>query len=328
MSRRSLRIAVERFALRTPFVISRGAKVEATVVMATLEEAGAQGRGECVPYGRYGENVDSVVAALESVRAALEEGADRERLQGLLPAGAARNALDCALWDLEAKRLGIRAQDLAGLHRIAPATTAMTISVGTPEAMASQAQTLADFPILKLKLAGDGDEARIAAVRAAAPGAQLLVDANEAWREDDLPRLFAACEAAGVAVIEQPLPAGMDQALRSRPPGIPVCADESIHDRNGLADLLDRYDMVNIKLDKAGGLTEALAMAQEAGRLGFGIFLGCMVGTSLAMAPAMLLSPMARFVDLDGPLLLATDRVPGLPHEGAILHPPPPELWG
>jgi len=222
----------------------------------------------------------------------------------------------------------VRAHEMAGLHRLAPVVTAFTLSVGPPQAMAAQAAQHGDKPLLKLKLGGVGDEARLAAVRAAAPHSDLIVDANEAWRPDDLPRLFAACEAAGVLLIEQPLPEGRDEALIQRPRTIPVCADESIHDRAGLAALRERYDLINIKLDKTGGLTEALRLADAAERLGFGLFVGCMVGTSLAMAPALLLAPRCRFVDLDGPLLLARDRSPGLTYDACMIQPAGPEVWG
>ena len=325
---RSLTVAVETFPIAGVFTISRGAKTEAVVVTATISGGEWSGRGECVPYARYGESVASVSAAIEGARAAIEGGCDRQALQALMPAGAARNALDCALWDLDAKRLGIRAHDMAGLHRIAPATTAYTISVGAPEAMAEAAAREAARPVLKIKLAGEGDPARIAAVRRAAPDSELIVDANEAWSDADLERHLAACAEAGVALVEQPLPAGRDEALaRVRRP-IPVCADESVHDRAGLSALRDRYDAINIKLDKTGGLTEAMALADEGQRLGFSLFVGCMVGTSLAMAPAMLLTPKAKFVDLDGPLLLARDREPGLRYEGSLVFPPDPALWG
>ncbi len=327
-SPRTLSVAVERFPIAGVFAISRGAKTEAVVVTATISDGAHVGRGECVPYARYGESVESVSAAIESVRERIEAGCDRAELQAALSAGAARNALDCALWDFDAKRLGVRAHEMAGLHRLPPATTAYTISVGTPEAMAQAAAQAADRPVLKIKLAGAGDPARIAAVRAAAPDAELIVDANEAWTQDDLAPCFAACAAAGVALVEQPLPAGRDSALASIKRPIPVCADESVHDRAGLAALRDRYDAINIKLDKTGGLTEALALAAEGERLGFALFVGCMVGTSLAMAPAMLLTPRAKFVDLDGPLLLARDRTPGLRYDGSIVFPPAPEVWG
>jgi len=325
---RKLTIAVERFPIAGTFTISRGAKTEAVVVTATVSDGATTGRGECVPYARYGESVESVSAAMESARARIEAGCDRAELQSLLPAGAARNALDCALWDFDAKRLNVRAFQMAGLHRVSPATTAYTISVGTPEAMAAAAEKAAARPVLKIKLAGAGDPERIAAVRRAVPDAQLIVDANEAWSEDDLEGHFTACAAAGVALVEQPLPAGRDGALARVKRPLPVCADESVHDRAGLAALRDRYDAVNIKLDKTGGLTEALALAAEAERLEFSIFVGCMVGTSLAMAPAMLLTPRAQFVDLDGPLLLARDRSPGLVYEGSLVHPSLAELWG
>ena len=325
---RRLSVNVERFDLAAPFVISRGGRCVADVVSATLEEGLFRGRGECAPYGRFGESVAGVVAAIEGLRGAMEAGVERAALQSLLPVGAARNALDCALWDLDAKRLGLRAYEMAGLHRMAPVVTAFTISLGPPQAMAAQAALHADKPLLKLKLGGVGDEARLAAVRAAAPRCDLIVDANEAWRPDDLPRLFAACEAAGVLLIEQPLPEGRDAALIQRPRTIPVCADESIRDRAGLSALRDRYDLINIKLDKTGGLTEALLLADEAQRLGFGLFLGCMVGTSLAMAPALLLAPRCRFVDLDGPLLLARDRSPRLVYDDCVIQPPGPDVWG
>ena len=325
---RTLSVAVERFPIAGKFVISRGAKTEAAVVVAAIEADGAKGRGECTPYARYGETVETVREQIESVRAATESGAEREELQGLLPPGAARNALDCALWDLAAKRSGLPVHVLAGLAAPAPVTTAFTISVGTPDEMAAAAARASARPLLKVKLAGDGDGARIAAVRAAAPEATLIVDANEAWSEADLPGHLEACAKAGVALVEQPLPAGRDAALARIERAIPVCADESAHARHGLADLRDRYDAINVKLDKTGGLTEMLALAREAEALGFSLFVGCMVATSLAMAPALLVAPRARFVDLDGPLLLAKDRPGGLVYEGSTILPASPALWG
>lgn len=330
-ARRSLDVAVERFPIDGSFTIARGSRTEAVVVVARITENGVCGRGECVPYARYGESIDSVVAAIETVRAALEGGASRQQLQALLPAGAARNALDCALWDLEAKRTGAPVHVLAGLDRIRPATTAFTISLGAPEEMAAKAAAAisAGRPVLKIKLgAPEEDATRICAVREAAPEATLLVDANEGWGLADLPRLFDACAGADVALIEQPLPAAQDAALAGLARPVPLCADESVHTRDGLAALRDRYDAVNIKLDKTGGLTEALAMAHSAAEMGFGLMIGCMVGTSLAMAPAMLLTPRARFVDLDGPLLLARDREHGLVYDGAVVWPPERALWG
>jgi L-alanine-DL-glutamate epimerase-like enolase superfamily enzyme len=321
-------IEVERFPIAGRFVISRGAKTEAVVATVTLREGESVGRGECVPYARYGESVESVVAALEGVRGALAAGAGREELARLLPAGAARNAADCALWDLEAKRSGIPAFRRAGLEAMRPLVTAFTISVGTPAEMREAAAKAAERPLLKVKLAGPGDIERIAAVRMGAPRAELIVDANEAWSEADLEANLEACARAGVRLVEQPLPAGADEALARIARPVPVCADESLHDRAGLAGLVGRYDAVNVKLDKTGGLTEALALAAEARRAGFAIMAGCMVGTSLAMAPALIIAQQTEFVDLDGPLLLAKDREPGLRYEGSVVYPPEGELWG
>lgn len=323
-----LTLTVDAFPIAGRFVISRGAKTEARVVTATLRDGDAVGRGECVPYARYGESVESVTAAIETARKALESGADRAALQGLLPAGAARNALDCALWDLEAKRSGRRACLSAGFARLAPLVTAYTLSVGTPDEMRAAAIRAADRPLLKVKLAGEGDDARLAAVREGAPHARLIVDANEAWREETLVAQLDACARYGVALVEQPLPAGRDEMLARIARPLPICADESAHDRASLEALRGRYDAVNIKLDKTGGLTEALAMAQAARRMGFEIMAGCMVGSSLAMAPAAFIGQMAAFVDLDGPLLLAKDREPGLIYEGSTMLPPEPALWG
>jgi L-alanine-DL-glutamate epimerase-like enolase superfamily enzyme len=324
----TLSIAVEAFPIAGRFVISRGAKTEALVVTVTLGEDAHRGRGECVPYARYGESAESAVAAIESARGEIEAGVDRARLAQILPAGAARNALDCALWDLEAKRSGVPAFRSAGFAAWAPLVTAYTLSVGTPEEMREAAARAAHRPLLKVKLAGEGDAERLKAVRAGAPQARLIVDANEAWREDNLAANLAACAAAGVALIEQPLPAGKDEMLRRIAHDAPICADESAHDCAGLDRLVGLYDAVNIKLDKTGGLTEALAMAQRAKALGLSIMAGCMVGTSLAMAPATLIGQLADFVDLDGALLLAKDREPGLVYEGSTMSPPEAELWG
>ena len=323
-----LTLAAEAFPIAGRFVISRGAKTEARVVTVTLRAGEHIGRGECVPYARYGESVEGVSAAIERLRPEIEGGADRAALQLLLPAGAARNALDCAMWDLEAKMSGRRAYVAAGFPRLAPLVTAYTISVGTPDEMRAAAIRAADRPVLKIKLAGDGDEARLAAVREGAPRATLIVDANEAWSEETLLARLEACARSGVALVEQPLPAGRDEMLGKIVRPIPVCADESAHETTSLAALEGRYDAVNIKLDKTGGLTEALAMAAAARASGFEIMAGCMVGTSLAMAPATLIGQMADYVDLDGPLLLARDREPGLVYEGSALLPPPPALWG
>jgi L-alanine-DL-glutamate epimerase-like enolase superfamily enzyme len=325
---RKLSVAIETYPIAGRFVISRGAKTEAVVVTATLTEGDGVGRGECVPYARYGESVESVVATIESVRDALEARVGRADLQRLLPAGAARNALDCALWDLEAKLSGAAAYVAAGFGKLSPLVTAYTISVGAPEEMRAAAAKAADRPLLKIKLAGEGDEARLAAVRAGAPESTLIVDANESWDEESLIRRLAACADYGVALVEQPLPAGRDAALANLHHPVPICADESVHDRASLAPLKGRYDAINIKLDKTGGLTEALALCRAAQDMGFSIMAGCMVGTSLAMAPAALVGQMATFVDLDGPLLLARDRIPGLLYEGSTLLPPAANLWG
>ena len=325
--------AVERFPIAGRFVIARGAKTEAEVVVATVTDGAFRGRGECVPYARYGESTAGVLAQVAGFAALLEGAPDRAGgdvfdLVATLPAGAARNALDCAAWDLRAKRTGVAAAARAGLARLEPVLTAFTLSVDAPDAMADAARRAAGRPLLKVKLAGGGDEARLRAVRAAAPDATLIVDANEAWDEQDLERMIAACADVGVALIEQPLPAGRDARLASVAHHVPICADESAHGRAGMAALRDRYDAINVKLDKTGGLTEALALCAEATALGFELMVGCMVATSLAMAPALLLAPQARFVDLDGPLLLARDRPHGLRYEGSSVHPPTPALWG
>jgi L-alanine-DL-glutamate epimerase-like enolase superfamily enzyme len=326
---RVLTVAVERFPIAGRFVIARGARTEAVVVTAAVADGQAVGRGECVPYARYGETVDGVAAAIESLRGAIAGGLDRLGLQDAMAPGAARNAVDCALWDLDAKLTGVPAHVAAGLDRLSPVSTAYTISLGEPAAMAAAVETARGRPILKIKLgAPDGDLDRIAAVRAAAPEATLIADANEGWTENTLDRHLEACADAGFALVEQPLPAAADEALRGRPRPVPLCADESVHDRHGLGRLAGLYDAVNVKLDKAGGLTEALALADEAEQKGFALMIGCMLGTSLAMAPALLLAPRARFVDLDGPLLLARDRDHGLRYEGGLVHPPSPALWG
>ncbi len=327
MTARHLNIAVERFPIAGAFVISRGAKTEAVTVVATIEAGGLCGRGECVPYARYDESIESVVAQIESLRRDIETGTGRDALQRLLPHGAARNALDCALWDLEAKVSGLSAFELAGLAPPEPVVTAYTLSLGKPEAMAAAARD-ANRPLLKLKLGDDGDAERLAAVRAAVPAATLIVDANEAWSAANLDANLDACAAQGVALIEQPLPAGEDAILAEIAHPVPLCADESLHDRGDLARLRRRYEAINIKLDKAGGLTEALALATAAEALGFQLMIGCMVASSLAMAPALLLAGRARYVDLDGPLLLARDRPEGLVYEGARVFPAAPALWG
>lgn len=319
---------IERWPIAGSFTISRGVKTEAAVMVATVSNGTHTGRGECVPYPRYGETPDATLAAIQAMRVPLSAGLTRHALQSAMPPGAARNALDCALADLEAKASGQRIWSLLGRDAPQACTTAYTISLGTPQAMAEATARAAHRALLKIKLGGDGDIERIAAVRRAAPRSELIVDANEAWTADVLERHLAACADAGVTMVEQPLPAGNDAALARIKRPIPVCADESVHDRGSLAGLRERYDAINIKLDKTGGLTEALAMVDEAERLGFGIMVGCMVATSLAMAPAMLIAQKARVVDLDGPLLLAKDREHGLRYEGSLVFPPDRDLWG
>jgi L-alanine-DL-glutamate epimerase-like enolase superfamily enzyme len=325
---RAIRVRDERWPLAHAFVISRGAKTEAHVLVAEVEEDGVTGRGEAVPYGHYGETIESVCAQIEDARPGLEEGGGRMGLQALLPPGAARNALDCALWDLEAKRLGVRAWTLAGRARLDPVKTAYTLSLDTPNAMAEQARANARRPMLKLKIGGPDDLEAVAAVRAAAPTSRLIVDANEALSFDELIRLAGEFARLEVQLVEQPLAAGADEALEGFDSPVPLCADESLHTRAELAQCARRYAVANVKLDKTGGLTEALALAGEARALGMGVMVGCMVSTSLAMAPAMIVAQGADFVDLDGPLLLARDREPGLSVTGSMLEPPPPELWG
>jgi L-Ala-D/L-Glu epimerase len=324
-----LSVRTERWPLAGAFTISRGTKTEAVVVVAELSDGTYRGRGECVPYARYGETPDGIVAAIEAMRPALRRGMDRLDLQGAMPAGAARNALDCAYWDVNAKAAGRRVYELAGLAAPVPRITAYTISLASPAAMAEAAGQAASRPLLKVKLgSADDDDKRIAAVRRAAPRAELIVDANEGWTAGNLQRNVAACADAGVTLIEQPLPEGGDATHGEIKRPIPVCADESVHDRAGLDALIGKYDAINIKLDKTGGLTEALALAAEAERRGFAIMIGCMVATSLAMAPAMLVAQRARVTDLDGPLLLARDRPDGLRYDGSLAYPPDATLWG
>jgi L-alanine-DL-glutamate epimerase-like enolase superfamily enzyme len=324
----SVEVSSERFEIAGGFAISRGSRTHADVIVVTLNDGNHAGRGECVPYARYGESLDSVAAQITGAAAQVEAGLDRIGLQDAMPAGAARNALDCAFWDLEAKRSGQSAAMLAGLGPLKPTITAFTLSVGTPESMGDAAQKAAGRPLLKVKLAGKGDAERIRAVRANAPDARLIVDANEAWDSSCFDENMTACRAVGVELIEQPLPATDDALLADLNRPVPVCADESLHTRKDLSSLRTRYNAVNIKLDKAGGLTEALLLLKDARDLDFKIMVGCMLGTSLAMAPAVLIAQDADYVDLDGPLLLSQDRAPGLRFEGSILHPPEPALWG
>ncbi|MBW9062132.1 dipeptide epimerase [Rhizobium herbae] len=325
---RLLATAVEHFPIAGSFTISRGSKTTASVVTCRISKDGAAGIGECVPYGRYGETIDSVIAEIEAIRSEIEADLDREGLLRAMKAGAARNAVDCALWDLEAKSSGKRAFALADLAEPAPLTTAYTISLGEPEAMAAQAERHAHRALLKIKVGTADDASRIRAVRAAAPDSAIILDANEGWTEANLAYHFGVCAGEGIALIEQPLPAGHDRLLASVSRPVPVCADESVHKTEDLSKLAGLYDAVNIKLDKTGGLTEALRMRDAARALNLKILVGCMVGTSLAMAPAVLLAQGAEFVDLDGPLLLSRDREPGLLYEASKVFPPLAALWG
>lgn len=326
--RRTLLAKTESFPIAGAFTISRGAKTTAEVVTCSISASGLSGRGECVPYARYGESVAGVLDAIEAMRGAIEDGMGREDLARAMPAGAARNALDCALWDLEAKLSGVPTWQVIDTAAPQKLVTAYTLSLGEPEAMQRQAAEHAWRPLLKVKVGTPDDAARIRAVRAGAPESAIILDANEGWTPENLAHHFALCAEARIALVEQPLPAGGDSALRDHARPIPVCADESVHGTQDVAALADRYDAVNIKLDKTGGLTEALALRKAARDHGLKIMVGCMVGTSLGMAPAVLLAQGADFVDLDGPLLLARDREPGLHYEGSSVYPPEATLWG
>lgn len=321
-----MRIEVTRdvFKLAQVFTISRGSRTEAQVLTVRITEDGVTGWGECVPYARYGETLESVTAQVEGLRGQIS----RAKLYDLLPAGAARNAVDCALWDLEAKQAGKRVWELAGLSKPGPEMTAYTLSLDTPEAMQEQAAKHSFRPLLKIKLGTPDDMPRLEAVRAGAPKSTIIVDANEGWSAEVYADLAPHLVRLDVALVEQPLPAGQDDALIGMDRPVPVCADESCHDRESLSHLSGKYDVVNIKLDKTGGLTEALALRDAARTAGFEVMVGCMVGSSLAMAPATLVAQGTRIVDLDGPLLLAEDREYALKFDQAGVHPPVAELWG
>ncbi len=324
-----LTVRHESWPLAKAFAISRGAKTTADTVVATLAGNGAVGRGECVPYTHYGESVADVVTALKAQAPAFAaDRMDRLALQKALPAGAARNALDCALWDFEAKRSGVPVWRLAGLEEPGAVTTAYTLGLDTPAAMGRAARAESHRPLIKLKLAGDGDLDRVVAVRGSAPASRLIVDANEGWAPDQVEPFAIALARLGVEMIEQPLPAGRDAMLSEIAHPVPFCADESCHDRGSLDSLSGRYDVVNIKLDKTGGLTEALALRRAAEAMGLRVMVGCMVATSLAMAPAILLAQGVDVVDLDGPLLLARDRENGLAFKASTVSPPVAALWG
>ena len=326
--KRDLFVRAERFPLAAAFTISRGTKTEAAVLTCTIRNGANAGHGECVPYARYGETLENVTEQIEAARSAIENGASRGELLSIMKPGAARNAVDCALWDLEAKSGTGPAAERIGVATAKPLITAYTISLGEPEQMGAAARENAHRPVLKVKVGTEDDVSRIAAVAEAAPNARIILDANEGWTEDNIRKHLLAAARYRVAVVEQPLPAGRDEILRNIPHPVPVCADESVHTVEGLEQLLGLYDAINIKLDKTGGLTGALTLHQRARELGFGIMVGCMVGTSLAMAPAVLLAQDADFVDLDGPLHLAKDREEPLTYEGSLVYPPSPALWG
>lgn len=327
-----LSITHDRFKVDGHFTIARGSRTAADVLAITLEQDGFAGRGECVPYARYDETLGSVTALIESQRQALADGLDRRALQSALPSGAARNALDCALWDLDAKRQGCAVWELAGLSAPEPIVTAYTLSLDSAEAMRAAAQANSHRPLLKIKLGGDlgegGDLARLEAVRQGAPDSTLIVDANEGWSASDYDSVAPIMTSLGVALVEQPLPAAADEELSGRTRPLPVCADESCHDRASLDAMVGKYDVINIKLDKTGGLTEALALRSAARSRGLSVMVGCMLSSSLSMAPAVLLAQGAEYVDLDGPLLLAEDREFPIVFEGSLMHPAGARLWG
>ncbi len=326
---RDISVEIEAWPIAGSFTISRGSKTQADVITVTIREGAHVGRGECVPYGRYNETVKDVAASIKTMAKALSQGLTRDELHRVMARGAGRNAVDCALWDLEAKMSGIPVWKLASLAEPQPLTTAYSLSLDTPEAMGASARKNTHRPLLKLKLGGTGDDvARVAAVRKGAPDAMLIVDANEGWTPDNVLDMANKLAPFGVALIEQPLPTKEDEALRGLLTPIPFCADESAHGLEGLTRLVGLYEYINIKLDKTGGLTEALSVMRCARRRNLKVMVGCMVATSLAMAPAMLIAQGAEFVDLDGPLLLTKDRDHGIRFEGSVMLPAEPELWG
>jgi L-alanine-DL-glutamate epimerase-like enolase superfamily enzyme len=327
MRQRQLEITPVSSPLKAAFTIARGAKTAAETVRVRISESGVTGRGECVPYARYGETVESVFAVLENLRTGIEQGMDRHALQSALPAGAARCALDCALWDLEARQTGIPVWQRAGLPAPVLIETAVTISLAAPDAMAEAARR-APGRLLKLKIGGEGDLERLQAVHAARPDARLIADANEGLTPEAFAGLARAAAGLGVVLIEQPFPAASDKSLIQRPGPVAICADESAHTSADIQSLARAYDAVNVKLDKAGGLTEALAMVRAARRSGLGVMVGCMVASSLSMAPAVLLAGLADAADLDGPLWLAEDIADGLEITGGMIAPPSAALWG
>jgi L-Ala-D/L-Glu epimerase len=325
---RSLAARSDAFALAAPFRISRGVKTVADVVTVSITAGGVTGRGEGVPYPRYGESIEGALSAIEAARDAIEGGIAREELLEHMPAGAARNAVDCALWDLEARLAGRSAAEALGMASVAPTATAMTVSLDTPEAMAAAARSLADVPLIKIKVDRSDPEAQIRHVRQVAPKPRVIVDPNESWTIDEVECLQPMLAELRIDLLEQPLPAEDDAALEGFSPLIPVAADESAHVAGDVAALARKYQVVNIKLDKTGGLTGALALAKAARRAGLGVMTGSMISTSLSIAPALLVAASSSFVDLDGPLWLKDDRPGGVRGEGGILSPPEPGFWG
>jgi L-alanine-DL-glutamate epimerase-like enolase superfamily enzyme len=325
---RTLHVEHDRFPLKAPFRIARGVKTAADVVTVTITQGEATGRGEAVPYPRYGESVESALAAIEAARALVEEGADRVALLDALSPGAARNAIDCALWDLEARLSGRSVEAMIDRAPIAPVATALTISIDRPEAMAEAAMAVRDVPLLKVKVDASDPQAQILAVRAAAPDPALIVDPNESWSRDLLEEMQETLVAARVALLEQPVLAGEDAWLEGFAPAVPICADESFHVAADLPAVARRYQVVNVKLDKTGGLTAGLEAARAAKAMGLGLMTGCMVSSSLSIAPALHLAALSDFVDLDGPLWLKDDRAGGVSETGGYLHPPAACFWG
>ncbi|MBD9490509.1 N-acetyl-D-Glu racemase DgcA [Ensifer sp. ENS11] len=328
MSETSIHVVEDCFPVAGTFTISRGSRTKIRVVTVELRDGSFCGRGESVPYSRFGETVEGVMETIRSLEQHLKNGLDRIGLQSKLPPGAARNALDCAFWDLEAKKRGTAAWKIAGLPSPVRLSTAFTLSLADPDSMREAAATNSYRPLLKVKLGSDCDADRIRAVRAGAPHSMLIVDANEGWTIQQYLDLAPQLVSLGVAMVEQPLPVDADEALRDIERALPVCADESCHDRQSLRSLVGKYDAINIKLDKTGGLTEALELKRDALAAGFDLMVGCMLGTSLAMAPAFLLAQGVKYVDLDGPLLLAKDRQVAIQYDGSLMEPPPSSLWG
>lgn len=326
--RRTLDARHDRFPLSRPFRIARGVKTAADVVTVTIGQGSVAGRGEGVPYPRYGETIEAALTEIAAVRPLIEDGATRADIAAAMRAGAARNAVDCALWDLEARLAGTSVAALAGIPPVDALASAITIAIDTPEVMARAARGAANVPLLKIKVDRDAADEQIAAVRAVAPAPRLIVDPNESWRVEDLADRLPMLRAHRVDLLEQPVPAGEDAELAALAGAIPICADEALHTRADLDRLAGLYSHVNVKLDKTGGLTEALALAAEAKARGFGLMVGCMVCSSLGIAPAILVAGGAAFVDLDGPLWLAEDRVGGARDEGGILAAPAPGFWG